>query len=188
MNISFGKKIPIMQCQILNPKTNKYTSATIFEYNCNDKKDADDIDSIDGYWFYKNEIFFNARDKFHSPLRNKDLRIFALENEKGKTLGLMQCTKTQNIYDVNLLEKRYLDKHKYVGTALLAAVAQETIKENAEKLTVSSPVQEAREFYIKGCGFKTTTSKCLEMNGEQIRNFIKEAKQKTNTQIINLQG
>lgn len=188
MNISFGKKIPILQCQILNPQTKKYIPATIFEYDCKDNKDADDINEIDGYWLFKNEIFFSAKDKIQSPSRHKDIRIFSLENKQGKTLGLMQCKKNKNTYDINLIEKRYLDKHKYVGTLLLAAAAKETIKDRADKLTVSSPFQEAREFYINGCGFRTTSTKTLEMDKKQIKEFIKTTEIKTNAPIINLQG
>ncbi len=188
MNISFGKKVPIMQCKVVNTKTMEYIPATIFEYDCKDKTDADDINAIDGYWFYKNEIFFTAKDKIQFPKKKRDIRIFSLENNKGKTIGLMQCSKNGNQCDVNLLEKRFLDKHKYVGSVLLAAAAKETLKSQADKLTVSSPVPEARDFYINGCGFKATSTKNLEMNQEQIEKFIKQTEQKTNSPIINLQG
>ncbi len=188
MNISFGKKIPLMQCQIVNSKTNEFVPATIFEYDCNDKKDADDINGIGGYWFFKNEIFFNAQDKIQFPKKFQNIRIFALENKQGRTLGLMQFNETGNQCDINLLEKRFLDKHKYIGSVLLAAAAKETLKSKANKLTVSAPVPEARDFYIKGCGFKTTQTKALELEQSDINRFIKETEEKTQFPIINLQG
>lgn len=188
MNISFGKKIPIMQCQIVNTRTSEFVPATIYEYDCKDRKDADDINNIDGYWFFKNEIFFNAQDKIQFPKKYQNIRIFSLENNKGRTLGLMQCQKSGNQYDISLLEKRFLDKHKYIGSVLLAAAAKETLKSKAEKLIVSSPLPEAKDFYINECGFKTTSTKSLEMSQEQIKKFIRQTEQKTNSPIINIQG
>ena len=186
--ISFGRKIPIAQCQIVSDKTNEYVPATIYEYDCKDRKDVDDINEIDGYWVFKSEILFNAKDKLQLPQKYKNLRIFSLENNKGKTIGLMQCKESDNQFDISLLEKRFLDKHKYVGSVLLATAAKETLKSKSNKLTVSFPLPEARDFYINGCGFKTTSTKILEMDQEQIKKFIKQTEQKTNSQIINLQG
>ena len=39
MNISFGKKIPIAQCQIQNLATKKFEPATIYELDCHDESD-----------------------------------------------------------------------------------------------------------------------------------------------------
>ena len=188
MNISFGKKIPIMQCQVQNVKTKSFVPSTVYEYDCEDKKDADDIDKIGGYWLFKPQIFFLAKDKHCQPKKYKNSKIYSLETSNGNTLGMMILDKDGNNNNVDLIETRYLCGHKYVGKTLLAAAAKETLKQGYDKLKINQPIQEVRSFYIDGCGFRETNGRPLEMNNEELISFIKNTEKAVHTSFIDLQG
>ena len=44
MNISFGQKIPMYHCSVQNTKTKEFVPATVYEYDCCDFFDAENID------------------------------------------------------------------------------------------------------------------------------------------------
>ena len=180
MNISFGKKIPIMQCQVQNIKTGNFVPSTVYEYDCNDPSDANKIDEIDGYWIFKPQIFYQAKDKHSQPNKYANTRIFSLETQKGETLGLMVTDKDKKNNDVDVLENKFMSGHKYVGTSLLAAAALETIKQGYDKLTIKQPIPEVRPFYIDKCGFRETNGRPLELTKEELpvlEGLIKRLKQ-----------
>ena len=188
MNISFGQKIPIMQCTVQNIGTKKFVPATVYEYDCTSKNDAYDIDEIDGYWIFKPQIFHQAKDKCSQPIKYQHTKIYSLETNKGETLGMMVTDKDGDNTDVDVLETKYMSGHKYVGTALLSAAAQETLKRGDKKLTVKQPIPDVRNFYIIGCGFEETNGRTLEIENKQLINLIKKTEEKTQTQLIDLKG
>ena len=188
MNISFGKKIPIMKCQVQNLKTKDFVPSTVYEYDCEDKHDANNIDKIDGYWIFKPQIFFQAQDKHCFPQKYKNTKIYSLETNTGETLGMMVLDKAGNNNNVDVLETKFQSGHKYVGKSLLAAAAQETLKGSYKKLTITHPIPDVRDFYIDSCVFKETSGRPLEMNNEDLMSFIKTVEKSVHTNFIDLQG
>lgn len=188
MKITFGRKIPIMQCQVQNIKTKNFVPATVYEYDCEDKHDADNIDKISGYWIFKPQIFFQAQDKHCFPQKYKNTKIYSLETNAGETLGMMVLDKEDNNNNVDVLETKFLSGHKYVGKSLLAAAAQETLKGEYKKLTITYPIPEVRDFYIDSCGFHETSGRPLEMDKKELPALIKQTEAKTQTKIIDLRG
>lgn len=188
MNISFGKKIPIMQCQVQNNRTKMFVPSTVYEYDCTSKKDAYDIDEIEGYWIFKPQIFHQAKDKCSQPIKYQNLKIYSLETNKGETLGMMVTDKDGENTDVDVLETKYMSGHKYVATSLLSAAAQETLKKGHKKLTVKQPIPDVRNFYISGCGFNETNGRTLEIKNEELKNLIERTESKTHTKLIDLKG
>ena len=59
MQISFGKKIPIAQCQIYDNQQQKFVKAVISEFDCKDKSDITEIKSLGPNWQYKETISSN---------------------------------------------------------------------------------------------------------------------------------
>lgn len=188
MNISFGKKIPIMQCQVQSLKTGNFVPSTVYEYDCKDNNDAFDINDIDGYWIFKPQIFHQALDKTQLPKKYINTRIYSLETKQGETLGMMVTDKDKENNDIDVLENKFMSGYKYVGTNLITAAAQETLKQDYEKLTIKHPIPEVRTFYIEKCGFRETDTRPLELNREELPELIKHTEAKTKTKIIDLKG
>lgn len=188
MNISFGQKIPMYHCSVQNTKTKEFVPATVYEYDCCDFFDAENIDKLPGEWIFKPEIFFWAKDKYLFPKLFSEVKIFSLETSNNETIGLMQFSNQENYCNVGLLENMEKSGHKYVGTALLNAVANETLKNGYETLKVAQPVPEALDFYVDSCGFKQTKAKEVSMTKKDMLDFLKRTKEKTNSQLVDLKG
>ena len=61
--ISFGRKIPRYTCQIQNKYTGSYIPATIYEYNCKDESDYEEVNSLNRRWAFKENIGRNMEAK-----------------------------------------------------------------------------------------------------------------------------
>jgi len=70
MNISFGKKIPLSQCQIQNKETGNFEKATVYELDCKDKNDILAKYTIEGV-------------NFPLGISNFELNKVLFENYKG---------------------------------------------------------------------------------------------------------
>lgn len=180
-SISFGKKIPIMQCKVQNRKTNNFVPSTIYEYDCKDPNDAKEIDKISDLWIFKPEFYHLAKDKFQFPQKHNNTKIYSLETSDGNILGLINFSNNENINNIDILETKPFSGHKYVGRLLIAAVAKRTLINGYKKLTVDHPMRTAVDYYTKECGFKETDGIPLEMDRLQMKKFIKESKEKTQT-------
>ena len=100
----------------------------------------------------------------------------------------MVTDKDKENIDIDVLENKYLSGYKYVGTNLITAAAQETLKSDCRKLTIKQPLPEVRPFYIEKCGFRETTGRPLELNKEELPTLIENAESKIQTNIIDLRG
>lgn len=192
MNISFGRKIPITQCQIQDTNTGKFEKATVYQIDCKDESDVLEIRNLPDTWQYKLGIAKNM-DRKHQLLEHynqeNDSTFYALEDSKNRILGLGEIEETETgVYDLKYLESNSLGSKKYVGQVLLAAIAEDVLCKNGRKLTVNDAVDSAFDFYANTCGFEDVYGYYLKMNRAQINNFIEQTEDRTQALFINLRG
>lgn len=184
MNISFGKKIPIATCQIINEAAKKPETVTIFEHDCKDIEDFEYFKNLKGSWVYKNEIAKSALQKFNEPSSKSDTKIYSMETKRGKTTGIMEVSQYGKLCDVQHLESHYKGLYSLSGTSLLAYLAKEQLNYNAESIFVSNPALSARKFYTRHCFFEPYGPIALELNQKGMKKLIN----KTEKTILNLEG
>ena len=192
MNISFGKKIPIAQCQIQNIKTNKFEPAIIYELDCRDESDLLEARKPKSKWEYAKYIHENMCDKYRYGSFSQDFDgcyFYILQDKNGKTLGMAQTEEIyEDAFDLAYLDTKKEKNYKYVGQTLLAAVAREVQKKSGDILSVFGAVDSAMDFYKKTCGFKIGEFDRPYILYEEIPNFIKQTESRTNAPLIDLKG
>lgn len=192
MNITFGRKIPITYCQIYDKEKQKFVGATCYKYDCNDKSDLKEIEKLGDNWRYLPETTANMKRK---EIRQNqglscDVVVFTIEDKKGETLGLCCAEDKERSLEVNYIESKQDNKHKFVGQVLLASIGQEVLDNDSQrKLVVKNAVSSAYGFYEDVCGFIEDKGSCdLFMPREKIHRFLKQTKQRTHSPIINLKA
>lgn len=184
MNISFGKKIPIGACQIINKVTKKPEDVTIFEHDCKDIEDFEYFKNLKGTWEYKNEVAKSALQKLKEPSSSQNTKIYSMETKRGKTTGIMEVVQYGKLCDVQHLESHYKGLYSLSGTSLLTHLAKEQLNYNSESIFVSNPALSARRFYTQHCFFKPYGPLALELNQKGMKKLI----DKTEKTILNLEG
>lgn len=187
-NISFGKKIPISSCSIINKVTKQSQNATIFEHDCKDLTDYEFFKNLSVCWEYKDDIAKQALSKFHLPLSNLGTKIYSLATQSGKTIGIMEVCEYGKICDVQHLESQLKGLYGYTGSTLLSFLAQKKLNQNISSIFVSNPAKSARKFYTDHCFFKNCPPIALELDKKGMENLIQKTQNKTHSQIMDIQG
>jgi hypothetical protein len=192
MNISFGRKLPIIKCQIQDTDTGKFEPATVYQIDCKDEADSLEIRNLPDTWQYKLGITKDMERK-HQLLKHynqeNDSIFYALEDSKNRIIGLGELEETETgVYDLKYLESNSLGAKKYVGQVLLASMADDILCRNGRKLTVNDAVDSAFDFYANTCGFEDVYGYYLKMNRGQINNFIEQTEDRTQALLLNLRG
>ena len=192
MTISFGKKIPITYCQIFDKEKKRFVGATCYKYDCNDKSDIKEIQKLGDEWRYIIETLANMNRKIIRKNQGLscDVAVFTLEKQNGETLGLCCAEDKEKALEVNYIESKQDNKHKYVGQVLLASMGQEVLDNDSQrKIVIKNAVSSAYGFYEDICGFIEDRGSCdLFMPREKIHRFLKQTKQRTHSPIINLKA
>lgn len=191
MQISFGRKIPKIQCQILKKETGEFIPATVYEIDCKDEADFLAIKKLDRKWHFKSDIAKNMEQKHavQTYLKQKsNLSFYAMHDKNNELVGLAQTKTVNGITDINYITTKPRNEYKYVGQTLVAAIGQEALKKGNTQLTITTSIDEAVEFYRKKCGFKKYGKYILRMNPEQIQKSINNVEERTQAQFINLKG
>ena len=188
MNISFGKKIPIASCQIINKVTKQQQTAIINEHDCKDISDYKYFANLTGEWNFKDEVALKAWNKQNFPLTNIGTKIYSIETQNGRTIGLMETCELGKICTVEHLESHKRGLYGYTGTNLLAFLSQEKLKENARLIVITNPTKNARKFYKEHCYFKECPLIALELDRCGMKKLIQKAQSKTQSPIIDMEG
>ena len=85
-SISFGRKIPVATCQVKNLEKNKFTPATVYEFDCRDRSDMEELREAEGEWEFKRALYNDMLNTRGRILRGgtDDSRYFVLEDKKAK--------------------------------------------------------------------------------------------------------
>ena len=190
MNISFGRKIPIAKCHILDKEQKSFVPATVYEYDCTTKGDIQEIRKLDDSWRFTPTIANNMSIKNHSyytqqPNHN---RFFNIQKDTGEILGLAFCEEQGKSIDVHFLETKQDDKNKFVGQALLASLCIFTLNNGQTQLRVKSALKTAEDFYKKTCGFKQELKSSYLISDRHMPKFIKQTEKRTHYPIVDVQS
>lgn len=176
LQISFGKKIPIATCQVQNNETENFEKATIYEYDCKDKSDLDELSELaeEDNFDFGHCIWAHAYEKAHpTKQKHRTISIYAMENENNETICLCHANKDNEKIILNHIESSKNKKYSYAGQNMIAMLAKQVIQANKKELYVSNILEEAREFYICKCGFETVYEKNI-YGGRDVTMFKKD--------------
>lgn len=197
LQISFGRKIPIATCQVQNNETENFEKATIYEYDCQDKSDLDELNELaeNGYFDFGHCIWAHAYQKAQpTKSEHRNINIYAMEDESGETICLCNASKDNRRIILKHIESSKNKKYSYAGQNMIAMLAKKVIQTNKKELYVSNILEEAREFYIYKCGFETVAEKNIyggrdvTMFKQDIPNYLELVQSKTKTPIIDIRG
>ena len=187
--ISFGKKIPIANCKILDTQKKVPVEAIFFEYDCKDHKDSIEVGSISGKWAFKNVISAGMERKFKNHLRGKSQipnAYYGLQTSDGKVLGLVSAENYTNRTEIEYITRDLSTDYKYVGQMMLAQLAKMALDENKYNLIINNPINDNYEFYRTCCGFRfiSDTDSDMTMDRKEMTNFIMNTEDKTDCSIF----
>ena len=90
-NISFTAKIPVSTCKVQDTITKEYVPATIFEYDCKDESDIEEIAHLNeaGFWKYMHAYLNTAMYKLTTTdKRAERLKSYIAYTQDGHPLGI----------------------------------------------------------------------------------------------------
>lgn len=183
MNISFGKKIPLSQCQIQNKETGNFEKATVYELDCKDKNDIEEIRALGDSWHFNLGMAKDMDRKHHLNKyfdQENDSFFYVLEDENNEILGIAEIEEIETeVYDLRYLESHFSKFKKYIGQALLAVIGEEVLIRKGKSLVVNDAIDTAYDFYANTCGFEDKYGYYLKMDQERINNFIEQTEDRT---------
>ncbi len=190
--ISFGKKIPITRCQIQDTNTDKFEPAIVSRIDCTDESDILEIKNLPDTWQYKLGIAKNMERKHHL-IKNfgqeNDSTFYVIQDKDNQIIGLSEISETDDkVYDLTFLESNASAKKKYIGQALLAAVAEDVLRKNGTEFTIYDAVDSAYDFYKDVCGFEDILGFYLKMDRKQMNQFIEQTEDRTQGLLVDLRG
>lgn len=190
-SISFGRKIPVATCQVKNLEKNKYIPAVVYEFDCHDRSDMEELRETDGEWEFKRALYNDMLNTRGRILRGgtDDSRYFVLEDKKSKDIiGMSEVTTKGKTINIEYLETEREKKYKYVGQALIAAIGTEVLHEGGKKLTVGCPYRTALSFYEDTCQFDKSQKGKLQFEEEGLKKFIKRTGKRTEEKVLNVRA
>jgi len=188
MQISFGKKIPIATCSIINKVTKQPQNVTIFEHDCKDKEDYEYFMNLAGAWNFKENVALQAYSKHNLPSTNMGTKIYSMETQSGKTIGIMETYELNKTCTVEHLEAHQRGLYGYIGSSMLAYLSQRNLINNISSIVITNPSKNARKFYKEHCFFTDCPPIALEINRNDMKKLIEKTKSKTQSPIIDLRG
>lgn len=187
--ISFGKKIPIANCKVLDAKSKKSIEATFFEYDCKDHKDSLEVAYLGGKWAFRDALSTGMERKFRRYLRGKPqepYRYYGIQTTNGQILGLCNTADYATHTDVEYIARDLSKNYKYVGQMMLAQIAKQTLVNDKRQLIIKNPTDDNYGFYEKGCGFEFCDEYGFDMQMERkkMAQFVMNIEDKTNCSIF----
>ena len=187
--VSFGRKIPVATCQVKDKEKDKFTKAIVYEFDCKDRSDMEELKDMDGYWDFKTALY---NDMLHTRGRklkggNDNTRYFVMEDKKSKDIiGISEVSTEGTKTNIDYIESENEHKYKYVGQTLIAAIGTEVLYSGGTKLTVDCPIRTALSFYEKTCKFDKSPKGKLQFEEKGLKKFIKRTEKRTKSKILNV--
>ena len=191
MNISFGKKITIAKCHILDKEQNKFVPVVINEYDCTTMDDFVEVQKLGATFLFATTISQNmyAKNNSYYTKQPNNNRFFNIERENnGEVLGLALCEEQKHSLDVGYIETKHDNRHRYTGQALLASLAGFSSAIGKFKIKIKNAVKTSVDFYQDTCGFDKNSNSEFQLMRRDIPNFLEQTEERTKHPIINLQG
>lgn len=184
-SISFGRKIPRYTCQILDKTTDKYVPATIYEYNCKDESDIEEIKKLDRKWIFKDNIVhgMNVKHSVQTYFKEKSNDSFFSIQVGKDIVGLAQICTLNGISNIDYITTKPRSEYKYVGQTLIAGIGKHMLKKDGYQMTVNTAVDDAIPFYKK-IGFHESGDYLFRMNRNDIETLIEITEFQTEAPIL----
>ena len=102
--ISFGKKIPVSACKVKDLRTGKFVPVKMYEYDCLDQSDIDEVQSLPDSFNYKTSILKEmsakkiAKEKY---FLDTGVSHYVMQTKEGETLGIASLQKMMNLGALN---------------------------------------------------------------------------------------
>lgn len=187
--VSFGKKIPLYNCQVLNKQTGKYVPATFYEYDCKDREDSVEIKNLEKKLVFRNHIAKNMENRYEDQLKGSKKTypsVYTIMAENS-TIGLAQVDDTKSKNNLDFISTSQDGSYKYAGQTMVACIGKQSLKKNKNKLTVEIPTYQAVPFYEK-LGFTREGESLLKIGKNGILNLIKKTEQTTQSPILDIEA
>ncbi|MBQ8886986.1 MAG: hypothetical protein IJY61_04725 [Candidatus Gastranaerophilales bacterium] len=190
MNISFGKKIPIATGNIQNRKTGEFERATVYELDCRDESDFQEVLLSRKDWNFNWEIYDNMQHKYnvlaHRIKMNPDF-FYILQTKDNETVAMAEISKWENnLFSIDWLDTKINNPYKFVGQTFLACLAKESLANGGSAFAVLESMEDAIPFYTDVCKFTDCGKSGFHMDKEQMREFISRTEERTQASIIDL--
>lgn len=179
--ISFGNKIPVAKCNIRDVRQNKFVEATLVEFDCKDNSDVEEIEKLDENWEYK-DVFRDKMKYTRSIMRYKVPlnHFYALKNENGEIVGIAQVKDERPDFVLNHIESKK-GQYKFIGQNMIAMLSKIALENNFKRLYVPIPIEKARAFYTKKCGFRDIFGDCgVALSTFGMKRFQRKVNKRTN--------
>ncbi len=154
--ISFGKKIPVANCKIKDIQKNRFVDATLYEFDCKDLSDIEEIKKLYGNWHFKNSVANEMRRKysyFKNYKKQNNHHFFVLEADK-EPVGIAGIKHEEPNLILNYLESEHEGRYKYIGKNMINLFGKIAVKNHLKRIYIPIPLKSSRDFYIKKCMFK----------------------------------
>lgn len=186
--ISFGKKIPLARCKVLDNQKQEFVDATFFEYDCKDHKDSIEVSYLSGKWAFRQTIATGMERKFRRHLRGKFQEpyvYYGLQRDDGKILGLCNTCENHTTTDIEYITRDLSLDYRYIGQTMLAQLAKQTLVDNKKQLVIRNATNENQDLY-EYCGFKMVNDRCSDMimGRNEMRDFVVDVEDRTKCSIF----
>lgn len=186
-SISFGAKIPVGKCQILDCDNKRFVGATFCEYDGEDLEDIVEISSLNCDRDCKDAIKTGLQSE-RLGIINPGFSFYCLKDDKGNIVGLCYTLDENGTKKVKYIASVLDGKHKYVGQAMLASLAKKSLNSGVKNFVIEAALSSAWDFYEQVCGFKPIDNTSnLEMNRLEMHKFVGKVEQRTNGKVIDFQ-
>lgn len=183
-SITFGAKIPVGKCQILDCDNKKFVDATFCQYDYEDLEDIVELSRIN--------CDRDCRDAMRTGLElerlgvsNPGFNYYCLKDDNGEIVGLCYTYDVDGVKKVKYIASVLDGKHKYVGQAMLASLAKKSLNSGTKKLVIEAALSSAWDFYERICGFKPIEdTSSLGMDRYEMCEFVEKVEERTRGRVV----
>ena len=188
--ISFGKKIPVTTCKVRNNETRKFVPARLYEFDCKDEADIQEVKNLPLGWSFATTISSEmrakkvAREKYDISTGHS---FYVLKDNNYSTIGICSLKNDKDNFGVKFIETLTNGTCKYAGQAILASLALLALHDKRDKFEIRYPTDEAKDFYTSKCGFKQGDNLYhLQMDKKGMKKLVKKVQQRTHARVVDI--
>ena len=187
-SVSFGKKIPVSECKVKELGTGRFVPVKMYEYDCLDQSDIDEVKSLPASLSYKDAISTEMKTKKMAKEKlflDTGISHYVMQTNEGETLGIASLKKDDESWGVKFLQTSQHSTHKYIGQSMLASIARMALTDSKKRFEIFFPTDSAMGFYTKKCGFKPEDGAYhLQMFPKDMKKLIFKTQLKTRAHIV----
>lgn len=185
--ISFGAKIPVGKCQVLDCYSKKFVDATFYQYDCQDLEDVVEISSVNCDRDCKDAMKTGIQLE-HLGISNPGFSYYCLKDDKDRIIGLCYTYDKDGVKKVKYIASALDGQHKYAGQAMLASLAKKCLNSNTKDFIIEAALSSAWNFYEQTCGFvPIDNSLNLGMNRWGMHEFVEKVEKRTQGKVIDFE-